>query len=107
MREAIERLLGAAGICCSAFESAEAALQDQAVGTACCVITDLKLPLMSGLELLAALRGLGLSMPLILITAHDSPELRERALGEGAVALLAKPFRGTALIAAVEAAIHG
>jgi two-component system, LuxR family, response regulator FixJ len=105
MREAIERLLRTAGIGCSCYVSAEALLEAGAASTASCVVSDQKLPAMSGLELLAALRSRGVCAPLILITAHDSPAMRERATREGAQAYLAKPFRGTALIAAVSAAI--
>jgi FixJ family two-component response regulator len=105
MREAIERLLITAGIGCSCYGSAEALLEAGAATHASCVVSDQTLPAMSGLELLAVLRSRGVCVPLILITAHDSPVMRERATREGAQAYLAKPFRGTALIAAVSAAI--
>jgi len=105
VREAIERLLKTADFACSAYATAEALLEAGTAPGADCVISDLKLPAMSGLELLAELRARGASAPLILITAHDTPELRERAARQGASAYLAKPFRGTVLLAAVEAAI--
>jgi FixJ family two-component response regulator len=60
---------------------------------------------MSGLELLAALRERKISLPFILITAHDEPGLREKATSCGAAAYLSKPFRGTMLLDAVREAI--
>jgi FixJ family two-component response regulator len=105
MREAIERLLGAAGFEPVAYASAEAVLASGAGSEAVCVICDLKLPAMSGLELLAELRARGQRQPLILITAYDEPGLGEDAIRRGAAAYLVKPFRGTALLAAVRAAI--
>jgi FixJ family two-component response regulator len=102
MREAIERLLDAAGYECAAYGSAEAMLAAGAGRNAACVVSDLTLPAMSGLELLTALRARGRREPLILITAHDAPGLRENAMKSGAVAYLAKPFRGTALLETIK-----
>ena len=106
MRESIERLLDAAGFGCTAYASADALLARGVDEDSVCVISDLRLPGMSGLELLAALRQRDLSTPFILITAHDTPGLRETAMRRGAAAFLAKPFRGTALLQAVRAAIE-
>jgi len=105
MREAIERLLVAAGFECAAYASAEALLARGVVGDSTCVISDLRLPGMSGLELLAALRDSDITLPFILITAHDAPGLGEKAIRCGASAYLAKPFRGTVLLDAVRGAI--
>ena len=104
MREAIERLLGAAGFECAAYGSAETMLAAGAGLDAACVVSDLRLPAMSGLELIAELRARGSKAPMILITAHDAPGVREDALRRGATAYLAKPFRGTALLEAIQAA---
>jgi FixJ family two-component response regulator len=106
MREAIERLLGAGGYATTTYTSAEALLADGANTSAACVVSDLKLPAMSGLELLDELRARGGWPPFILITAHDTPSLREEAVRHGAAAYLAKPFRGTALLATVNAVIE-
>ena len=106
MREAIGRLLEAAGVPSSAYASAEALLEGGAAGDAACVVTDLRLPGMSGLDLLAELRGRGGAPPVILITAHDAPGLREEAARSGAAAYLPKPFRGTTLLETVRR-IHG
>ena len=105
MREAIDRLLGAAGFDSAAYASAEALLEGGGGECAACVVSDLRLPAMSGLELLADMRVRGWQSPLILITAHDAPGLREEAARHGAAAYLAKPFRGLALQVAIRAAI--
>jgi FixJ family two-component response regulator len=88
-----------------AYASAEALLADNAGLDAACVVSDLKLPAMSGLELLAELRARGRRVPLILITAYDAPGLGGEALRRGAAAYLVKPFHGTALLDAVRAVI--
>ena len=105
MREAIESLLDAAGIAWASYASAEALLDSGAVGSAACVITDLKLPAMSGLQLLDALNHRGPHPPVILITAHDSSAVRSQAAAHGATAYLAKPFLGSALLAAIDNAV--
>lgn len=103
MREAIVRLLGAAELLPAAYTSAEAFLAAEARDAAACIVCDLRLPAMSGLDLLSELRSRGGWPPLILITAHDSPEVREDAARRGAAAYLAKPFLGTALLERVRA----
>jgi len=105
MREAIERLLDAGGFRCRAYASAVALLARGVDVDAACVISDLRMPAMSGLELLAALRERDFSLPFILVTAHDKPGMREQALSNGATAYLVKPFRGTVLLDAVRNAI--
>jgi FixJ family two-component response regulator len=105
MSSAIERLLGLAGIPCRTYASAEALLEAFATKRPDCVVSDMKLPAMTGLDLLAELRNRGERTPLILITGHDSPELRARALREGVTDYLAKPFAGADLLEAVRAAI--
>jgi FixJ family two-component response regulator len=101
MREAIETLLDAAGIQSAAYSSAEALLAGGAVDDALCVISDIKLPAMSGLELLTRLRTRAALPPVIVITAHDAPGVRADAMRRGAAAYLAKPFLGTALLTAI------
>lgn len=105
MREAITRLFRAAGFEPFPYSTAEAFLASGAAATAACVVCDLRLPAMSGFDLLTALRAGGDAPPLILITAHDAPGLREDAQHRGASAYLPKPFRGTALLETVRALI--
>lgn len=106
MREALERLLRVAGFVPVACSSAEELLAGGPGPGALCVVSDLKLPGMSGLELLAELDARGSSPPLILITAHDVPGLREEALRRGAAAYLVKPFSGAALLQAIGAGVE-
>jgi len=101
MREAIDSLLNAAGFETSTYASAEALLSAAALDSATCVVSDLKLPSMSGLELIVELRARGMRAPFILITAHDTPGARAEAKRNGAT-YLAKPFAGSALLAAID-----
>ncbi|WP_274600212.1 response regulator transcription factor [Thiocystis violacea] len=106
MRPAMERLLVAAGFAVTLYPSAEALLADASNPDAACIVTDLRLPGMSGLDLLAALRGRGDTTPVILITAHDAPGLGDASLRQGAANYLAKPFLGSALLGAIRAAME-
>jgi FixJ family two-component response regulator len=105
MREAIESLLGAAGFATVTYASAEALLASELIGEALCIVSDLKLPAMSGFDLLAKLRTRGAQPPVIMITAHDAPGVRSEAARLGAAGYLAKPFGGHSLLAAIEHAI--
>jgi FixJ family two-component response regulator len=106
MRRAVERLLDAAGFRSAAYASAEAALADRTDPQAACLVIDLRLPGMSGLDLLAEWRARGIMPPSILITAHDEPGRREEALRAGAAAYLAKPFPGTALLGLIRGLVQ-
>jgi FixJ family two-component response regulator len=102
MRESVELLLRAAGFSTATYASAETMLAGGADDGALCVISDLNLPAMSGIDLLTELRRLGSRLPVIIITAHDSTWTRRDALRRGAAAYLAKPFPGASLLAAIE-----
>jgi FixJ family two-component response regulator len=69
-----------------------------------CVILDLQMPEMTGLEIQQNLRRAGIEIPVIIITAHDETGMRERCKAAGAVAYLSKPVRATSLFAAIDAA---
>ena len=101
LREALGRLLSAAGFAARDYASAEALLAAGPGGEAVCVVSDLRLPALSGLELLDEMRRRGWAQPMIVITAHDSPGLAAEARRRGAAAYLAKPFTGTALLASI------
>jgi FixJ family two-component response regulator len=102
MREAIGNLLSIAGFVAVAYESAEAMLSDQPGERPICVISDLNLPAMSGLDLLTVLRRRSWHPPVIIITAYDLASTRQEAARLGAAAYLAKPFPSTALLSAIK-----
>jgi FixJ family two-component response regulator len=106
MRESIERLLRAAGYESVAYASAEALLMNGAAEGAACVVTDFKLPALSGFDLLDAIRARGCHTPVILVTAHDGPAVRQEAERRGFAAYLTKPFRGAVLLDAIRVAIE-
>ena len=106
MRQAIESLLDAAGYATTAFASAEDLLAAGLPQDARCIVSDIRLPAMSGLELMTALRSGSFCPPVIVITAHDSAALRSEAGLRGAVAYLPKPFAGRELLAAIEGSVH-
>jgi DNA-binding response OmpR family regulator len=101
MRRAIRRLIVAARHDCIAFGTAEAMLQSGEAMSADCIVSDVHLPSMSGLELVAAMRRTHCQVPIILITAFDNPGLRLEARQRGAVAYLVKPFGGPELLEAI------
>jgi len=105
MRDAICRLLKVAGYECIAFPTAEALLERGPDGGAVCVVSDLKMPGMTGFELLTELHRRGGFPPVILMTAHDAPGVREEAMRRGAAGYLAKPFQAAQLMAAIGEAI--
>jgi FixJ family two-component response regulator len=106
MREAIESLLNAAGYATSSYASAEALIAAGTPDDARCIVSDIRLPAMSGLDLITELRARGACPPVILITGHDSPALRREAGQRGAAAYLPKPFARGELLAAIESAVQ-
>lgn len=106
MRQAIQRLLNAAGFKTMAYASVEALLADGPMAGAACIVSDYKLPGMSGLDLLADPRVRDRGLPVIVVTAHDSLGLRGEAMRRGAAGYLPKPFHGSDLLQAIEAAVQ-
>jgi FixJ family two-component response regulator len=104
MKRAIERLLRAAGFQPVSFASAEDLLQTEAANSAACLVLDIHLPGLSGLELGRLLVASGRAKPLVFITGQDEPSLRDEAqrLGCG---YFRKPFEGKALLEAIRRAI--
>lgn len=105
LRRALQRLLKVAGFECSAYASAEAMLRENPNARASCLICDQQLPAMSGLDLLATLQERRVLVPLVLMTAFDTPALRARAERIGAAGYLAKPFSRSALVEAIRSAV--
>jgi FixJ family two-component response regulator len=104
VRGTLQELLRSAGFTSRAFESAETFLASGYQKEAACLITDIRMPGMSGLELQAKLNTERCKIPTIFITAHGDEEMRFQALREGAVEFLPKPFDDEVLIESVRAA---
>jgi FixJ family two-component response regulator len=107
VRAATNNLLGSHGYPVQTFASAEEFLQSAQLSAAACVIADVQMPAMSGLDLLMHVRALGHKAPFIFITAFPDDGIRARALKAGAICFLAKPFAGPVLINCVETALKG
>jgi FixJ family two-component response regulator len=88
------------------FETAEAFLNSGEVANTYCLITDQQLPGLSGTDLQKHLRATGYQTPVIFITAHPSPTVREAALAAGAIAFLTKPFHDAVLLDCLQTALN-
>jgi FixJ family two-component response regulator len=106
VRVAANNLLSSHGYLVHTFASAEDFLQSAQVGDSLCVVADVQMPAMSGLDLLTHLRTLGDDAPFIFITAFPDESVRARALKAGAAGFLAKPFAGSVLIDCIESALN-
>lgn len=107
MREALSELLEALSISSVVFDRAVPFLTALSTGSFDCLITDLRLPGISGLDLQRRLRVLGSSIPVIVITSSLDPRSRNRSMEEGAFAYLTKPFSDKTLIEHVRRALDG
>jgi FixJ family two-component response regulator len=105
MRDALQGLLKAAGLPARTFESAEAFLKSGDQHHSACLIADIRMPGMSGLELQARLNDERINIPTIFITAHGDSRMRMQALRAGAVEFLAKPFDDEVLLDSVRVAL--
>jgi FixJ family two-component response regulator len=105
LRPALIGLVRSLGYEAEGFASAEAFLDAGAQHRAACLVTDLQLPGLGGLELKTMLAASGCVLPAIVITARGEAALEKRALACGALCLLRKPFEADALIAAIERAL--
>ena len=105
LRDALTGVLTVSGFRVASFSNTEAAIDAAPWATAACLIVDIRLPGMSGLELLQCLQGRGDSMPAIVLTADTRPVTRDAAMRLGVSAYLEKPARGRVVAAAVHEAI--
>lgn len=104
-RVAVQRLLKSAGVSVELFDSAEAFLNSGQQNETGCLISDIRMPGMSGLELQSKLNSDHCPIPTIFITAHGDEKMRMQAMRGGAVKFLAKPFDGETLLEAVRVAL--
>src|SRR4051812_1904413 len=105
MQDSLQDLIESAGLEAQCFGSAEELLESLLHRQAACVITDIRMPNMSGLELQAKLKAEECKVPIIFITAHGDARMRIQAMREGAVEFLAKPFDHQLLLKRVRAAV--
>jgi FixJ family two-component response regulator len=101
----LQDLIESDGLSTLCFGSAEQFLDSDARNTAACLIADIRMPGMSGLELQAKLKTERCRIPVIFITAHGDAEMRIHAMREGAVEFLSKPFDDAVLLDIVHAAL--
>jgi FixJ family two-component response regulator len=92
IQDSLRDLIESGGFEAQCFRSAIAFLESDLRSRAACLIVDIRMPKMSGLELQARLKQEGCNIPIIFITAYDDAEARSQAMKEGAVEFLAKPF---------------
>ena len=106
MRSALQGMLKSVGLSSQAFASAEEFLTSGQQHETGCLIADIRMPGMSGLELQAKLNAECCRIPTIFITAHGDAKMRMQALRAGAVEFLGKPFDDEALLGSVRAALE-
>ena len=106
VRESLPDLLREFGFAANAFSSAKEFLSSERVGQTKCLILDVAMPDMTGIELQQELKRLGQSIPIVFITAQRDDNVRNMALQEGAKNFLHKPFSDTALLAALNAILR-
>ena len=105
LKNALQDLIESDGLSALCFGSAEQFLNSEARHHAACLIADIRMPGMSGLELQAKLKAERSRIPIIFITAHGNTEMQTRSMGEGAVEFLTKPFDDAVLPEIVHAAL--
>ena len=106
VRTALQGLLKAVDLPAQAFATAEEFLQSGQQHQIACLIADIRMPGMSGLELQAKLKAERCRIPIIFITAHGDAKMRMQALRAGAVEFLEKPFDDQVLLESVRAALE-
>ena len=106
MRSALQGMLKSVGLPSQAFASAEDFLKSGQQHETACLIADIRMPGMSGLELQAYLNAERCRIPTIFITAHGDTKMRMQAVRAGAVEFLAKPFDDEALLESIRAALE-
>ena len=106
MREAVSGLMKSLGYAAEAFASAEEFLSSRKVPRTSCLIADVQMPGMTGIDLHRHLVASGNTIPTILITAYPDESARERALGDEVVGYLSKPFDEDDLLACIRSSMN-
>jgi FixJ family two-component response regulator len=106
VQSALQDLMEAVGLTARGFGSAEEFLESGQEHNTACLIADIRMPGMSGLELQAKLNAERCRIPIIFITAHGDAKMRMQAMCEGAVEFLTKPFDEEVLLETVRAALE-
>jgi FixJ family two-component response regulator len=106
IQRSLQDLIESDGLPAICFGSAEQFLDSEARSKAACLIADIRMPGMSGLELQAKLKAERCRIPVIFITAHGDAEMRIHAMRQGAVEFLSKPFDDAVLLEIVHAALE-
>ena len=106
IRLALDALMRSAGLAAETFASAEDFLESGKLDRTACLVLDVQLPKMSGLELQRHLAAIGARVPIVFITAHAYEEARAAALQSGAAAFLSKPLSRGVLLECVRATIE-
>ena len=107
LRRSLRNFLRSVGFRVETFASAEEFLTSAERENTGCLVLDLRMTGMTGLDLLRHLAATNVRMPAVIVTAHGDEEMSQRCLGAGAVAFLDKPFHGDALLDAVQTALRG
>jgi len=106
MRQAVQDLVESVGLRAESFSTGEEFLKRQRTTDPSCLVLDVRLPQMSGLDFQRQLTEIGVQIPIIFITAHGDIPMSVRALKSGAVEFLTKPFRDQDLLDAIQQALH-
>jgi FixJ family two-component response regulator len=106
VRTALKSLIDSVGFRAEVFGSGEEFLKSPYVSRTNCLIADVRMPGMNGLELQERLQAAGSPVPIVFISAHDDKEARARGLREGAIAFLQKPFSEDSLLGAITAGLN-
>lgn len=105
VRTALKSLIDSVGFRAEVFGSGEEFLKSPVVSETDCLIADVRMPGMTGLELQERLSAAGASVPIVFISAHDDTEARARGLRAGAIDFLQKPFSEESLLGAISAGL--
>ena len=106
MQDSLRDLMEAAGLVARCFGTAEDFLESDVHRKAACLIVDIRMPKMSGLQLQARLKEEGSNVPIIFITAHGDARTRIQAMRQGAVEFFAKPFDHQLLLRRIRTALE-